>query len=195
MLKNSEDRRAKRTRRLLKESLLELMQEKPFSQISVRDVTERADVNRTTFYLHYTDTSQLLQSVEEELLAEAQTLIDAHLQQTVAERTLRPVFEPILDFTVEHRTVCTVLFENNEASQITGNLQRLFQRSGGEIVRAWFRPRDDRQLSYLLEFVACGLIGLIAEWFRRGMDLPREELLGTAELLADGAAGRLLGRT
>lgn len=195
MLKNSEDRRAKRTRRLLKESLLALMQEKPFSQISVRDVTERADVNRTTFYLHYTDTAQLLQSVEEELLAEAQTLIDAHLQQTVAERTLRPVFEPILDFTVEHRTVCTVLFENNEASQFTGHLQRLFQHSGREIVQAWFHPRDQRQLSYLLEFVACGLIGLIAEWFRRGMDLPREELLATAELLADGAAGRLLSRT
>ena len=195
MLKNSEDRRAKRTRRLLKESLLELMQEKPFSQISVRDVTERADVNRTTFYLHYTDTAQLLQSVEEELLAEAQTLIDAHLQETVAERTLRPVFEPILDFTVEHRTVCMVLFENNEASQFTGHLQHLFQRSGGEIARAWFHPRDQRQLSYLLEFVACGLIGLIAEWFRRGMDLPREELLNTAEQLADGAAGRLLDRT
>ena len=62
MLKNTEDRRAKRTRRLLKESLLELMQEKPFSQISVRDVTERADVNRTTFYLHYTDTARLLQT-------------------------------------------------------------------------------------------------------------------------------------
>ena len=152
-------------------------------------------MNRTTFYLHYTDTAQLLQSLEEERLAEAQTLIDAHLQETVAERTRRRVFEAILDFTVAHRTVCTVLFENNEASQFTGHLQRLFQRSGGEIVRAWFRPRDDRQLSYLLEFVACGLIGLIAEWFRRGMDLPREELLATAELLADGAAGRLLGRT
>ncbi|MDY3281523.1 TetR/AcrR family transcriptional regulator [Dysosmobacter sp.] len=194
MLKNTEDRRARRTRRLLKESLLELMQEKPFSQISVRDVTERADVNRTTFYLHYTDTARLLQSVEEDLLSDARTLIDAHLQETVAEHTLRPVFEPILDFTVAHRTVCTVLFENNEASQFTGHLQRLFQRSGGEIVQAWFRPRDDRQLSYLLEFVACGLIGLIAEWFRRGMDLPREELLDAAECLADGAAGRLLGR-
>ena len=193
MLKNSEDRRARRTRRLLKESLLELMREKPFSQISARDVTERADVNRTTFYLHYTGTVQLLQSVEEDLLAEAQSLIDAHLQEAVQSRTLRPVFEPILDFTVEHRKLCTLLFENNEASQFTIHLQRLFQRSGAEILGAWFQPRDPRQTAYLLEFVACGLIGMIAEWFRRGMDLPRAELLSAAERLVDGAAGQLLG--
>ena len=77
MLKNPEDRRARRTRRLLKESLLELMEQKHFSEISVRDVTDNADMNRTTFYLHYTDTTQLLQSMEEDLLAEAQVLVDA----------------------------------------------------------------------------------------------------------------------
>ena len=89
MLKNPEDRRARRTRRLLKESLLELMEQKHFSEISVRDVTDNADMNRTTFYLHYTDTTQLLQSMEEDLLAEAQVLVDAHIQETVADGTLR----------------------------------------------------------------------------------------------------------
>lgn len=192
MLKNPEDRRARRTRKLLKESLLELMKEKSFSSISIRDVTDRADMNRTTFYLHYTDTAQLLQSVVEDLLEDAQELIDTHIQETVTDGTVRPVFEPILDFVVEHQTVCTILLENNEASQFTGHLQRLMQHNGAEIVRAWFSPVDDRQLSYLLEFISCGLIGLISEWFRRGMDLPKAQLLATAELLVDGAASRLL---
>ena len=122
MLKNPEDRRARRTRRLLKESLLELMEQKHFSEISVRDVTDNADMNRTTFYLHYTDTTQLLQSMEEDLLAEAQVLVDAHIQETVADGTLRPVFEPILDFVVEHREVCTILFENNDVTQVADHL-------------------------------------------------------------------------
>ena len=194
MLRNPEDRRARRTRRLLKESLLELMRRKRFSEISIRDVTEHADMNRTTFYLHYTDTTQLLRSLEEDLLTEAQTLVDAHLQETVADGTVRPVFEPVLDFVVDHREICTLLLENNEASQFTTHLQRLVQRSGAEIVRAWFQPRDERQLSYLLEFVASGLIGLILEWFRRDMDLPKEELLAAAELLVDGATSRLMDR-
>ena len=51
MHKNADDRRAKRSRRLMKESLLTLMQQKPFQDISARDITEEADLNRGTFYL------------------------------------------------------------------------------------------------------------------------------------------------
>ena len=77
MHKNTEDRRAKRSRRMLKESLLALMQEKKFQEISARDVTERADLNRGTFYLHYPDTQALLESIIDDTISEA-----AHLRQT-----------------------------------------------------------------------------------------------------------------
>ena len=70
MLKNPEDRRARRSKKLLKQSLLELMKQKSFSEISVRDIAEEADMNRGTFYLHYSGTAELLKSVEEELLEE-----------------------------------------------------------------------------------------------------------------------------
>ena len=192
ILKNPEDRRVRRSRRLLKESLLELMQEKQFSEITIRDVTDHADMNRATFYLHYTDTAKLLQSVTEDLLEGAQKLIDSHIQETVADRTTRPIFEPILDFGVEHWDICTVLRENNAASHFSEYLHQLIQKNGGEIVRAWFHPKDDRQLSYLLGFVTSGLIGLIEEWFENGMDLSKVELLTTAELLVDGATSKLL---
>ena len=92
MLKNPEDRRVRRTRRLLKESLLELMKQKSFWEISARDVTDNADMNRSTFYLHYTDTAQILQSVEGDMLAEAQKLIDTHIQESVTDRTVRHLF-------------------------------------------------------------------------------------------------------
>lgn len=82
--------------------------------------------------------------------------------------------------------------ENNAASHFSEYLYQLIQKNGGEIVRAWFHPKDDRQLSYLLGFVTGGLIGLIEEWFQNGMDLSKEELLDTAELLVDGATSKLL---
>ena len=47
------DRRVKRTRNLLGNALLELVQEKKFEQITIQDITDRADLNRATFYLHY----------------------------------------------------------------------------------------------------------------------------------------------
>lgn len=194
MLKNPEDRRARRSRKLLKESLLELMKRKTFSDISVRDVTDAADMNRATFYLHYTGTAELLRSVEEDLLEELQSLVDAHMQETVAVGSVAPVFEPVLDFAVENRETCTILFSSSEASGFFQAIQRLVHENGAPLVRSWFRPADTRLTDYLLNFLAWGFIGLLSEWFEKDMALPKTELLAAAQRLADSAAAGLFPR-
>ena len=191
MLKNPEDRRARRSRKLLKESLLELMKRKSFSDISVRDVTDAADMNRATFYLHYSGTAELLQSVEEDLLAELQSLVDAHMQETFAVGSVAPVFEPVLDFAVEHRETCTILFASSEASGFFQSIQRLVHENGAPLVRTWFQPEDPRLTDYLLNFLAWGFIGLLAEWFEKDMALPKAELLAAAQRMADSASAGL----
>lgn len=191
MLKNPEDRRARRSRKLLKQSLLSLMREKAFSEISVRDVAEGADMNRGTFYLHYSGTSELLQSLEADLLEELQALIDAHMQETVAGGTVRPVIEPVLDFAVAHRDTYAVLFAGSEATGFIQSLQQLIHRNGSALVERWFHPQDQSQTDYLLSFLTWGYIGLLKEWFAQDMALPREELIAAAQRLADGAAERL----
>ena len=194
MLKNPEDRRARRSRRLLKESLLELMKRKTFAEISVRDVTDAADMNRGTFYLHYSGTTELLQSVETDLLEELQALVDAHMQETVAVGSVAPVFEPVLDFLVEHRETCAVLFASSEASGFFQSLQQLVHQNGAPLVRTWFRPADPRLTDYLLNFLAWGFIGLLTEWFEKDMALPKAELLDATQRLADNAAAGLFPR-
>ena len=192
MEKQSEDRRSRRSRRLLKEGLLQMMQEKRFSEITVRDITERMDLNRGTFYLHYPDTAALLQSVEEDMLAEAQALVDAHMAESTAERTLRPVLLPILDYVVEHRTTIGTLLDSNSASGFVDRLQKLIYRNGSRLTEAWFRDVSPEQMDYLMSFLTYGLIGLVKEWFGRGMDLPGEELVSMADRLVQGAAEGLL---
>ena len=57
---NKIDRRIQRTRQALQTALLELTREKEYDDISVEEITERANVGRATFYLHYTDKEDLL---------------------------------------------------------------------------------------------------------------------------------------
>jgi len=191
MLKNPEDRRARRSRKLLKESLLELMKRKTFADISVRDVTDAADMNRGTFYLHYSGTAELLESLEEDLLSELQALVDAHMQETVAVGSVAPVFEPVLDFAVEHWDTCAVLFSSSEASGFFQAIQQLVHENGAPLVKAWYHPADPRLTEYLLNFLAWGFIGLLSEWFEKGMALPKAELLSAAQRMSDGAAAGL----
>ena len=64
MAAQKEDRRIRRTKRLLRQALAELMNEKDFKDITVKEITDRADLNRGTFYFHYTDTYDLREKIE-----------------------------------------------------------------------------------------------------------------------------------
>jgi AcrR family transcriptional regulator len=59
-LANPNDRRVLRTRRLLRDALIELILERGWDKVSVQDVCERADVGRSTFYTHFADREELL---------------------------------------------------------------------------------------------------------------------------------------
>ncbi|MEH6943776.1 TetR/AcrR family transcriptional regulator [Bacillus sp. JJ722] len=69
------DRRINKTRKVIREALTELMDEKGFDAVTVRDLTERADINRSTFYLHYRDKYDLLEKSEEEILQKIEEIV------------------------------------------------------------------------------------------------------------------------
>ena len=58
-----EDKRIRRTKKLLRQALTRLMQQKDFQSITVTDVVREADINRGTFYSHYSDVAALLESI------------------------------------------------------------------------------------------------------------------------------------
>lgn len=64
------DRRARRSRKLIQEALFALMKEMPYRKIRISHISERADISRSTFYLHYETKDQLLLSVADEIIDE-----------------------------------------------------------------------------------------------------------------------------
>ena len=137
MQESKQDRRIRRTRRLLKESLIQLMQEKEFMNISVREVTERADLNRGTFYLHYQDTRHLLQDIENETLLEFQQMLDQY-REAPQKRSLMPMLNPLIDYVSENAGICRVLFENSAAIDFLSRLRQGIHENGQEIIQELF---------------------------------------------------------
>ena len=76
MAENTTDRRVRKTRGQLRQGLVRLMREKSIQDITVKELCEECDINRGTFYLHYTDVYQLLHSIEDELLVEFERVLD-----------------------------------------------------------------------------------------------------------------------
>lgn len=69
-MKKSNDRRIRYTRYALQNALIVCMQQKPFNRITVREICETADINRSTFYMHYKDIYELLDEIEEQVYQE-----------------------------------------------------------------------------------------------------------------------------
>lgn len=69
------DRRILKTRSVIKESLTNLMKEKSFDKITIKDITEKANINRATFYLHYMDKYDLLEQSQDDILNEIKEVL------------------------------------------------------------------------------------------------------------------------
>src|SRR5215469_13399815 len=119
------DPRVRRTRQLLQNAFMELMQEKGFSAVSIQDITERATVNRGTFYAHFADKYALLDSLMREQFQQvlASKLPPSSRWET---STLRMLIEAALGYFREFHRHCP---PNN-------TIEPLFERSiQGELVR------------------------------------------------------------
>lgn len=185
------DRRIRRTRRMLKQGLAELMREKEFKDITVKDITDRMDLNRGTFYLHYVDTYDLLEKLENETLSDFQTMIDEHLSLT-GKSSLRPVIEPIASYIVENADFCKILFENKASNDFVRKFTELIYQNGEAFIRERLPEASSLAVDYCFSFISFGLIGLIKQWFDTGMEASQGELVSLADKLIMGATSALI---
>jgi AcrR family transcriptional regulator len=158
MKEMQETRRVRMTKRLMKDALLELLAQKNLSSISVKELCETADVHRTTFYLHYTDTADLLREIEQDFLDQIPTpprVIDEPSQEQLLEATT--VF---FDYVKQNGDTIRILFsESSESSFLTRLVEYLC--SGYIPVR---EAADAFSARYIQLYIANGTVGMLREW-------------------------------
>lgn len=191
MEEQKQDRRIRKTQKQLKNSLIQLMKEKEFKNISVKDITELADLNRGTFYLHYRDTYDLLEKTEAEVLADFKSMIDGYVN-SFSVMTLKPVMRPVVDYIEENAEICKVLFENKASNDFVGQLHGLIRENGQMIIKREYPDADRTASDSFLEFATYGLIGMLKQWIDLGMRLSKEQLVEIADRAVVGAAKELL---
>jgi len=121
------DRRIKRTQRLLQESLIELTLEKGFDAVTIRDITERADVGYTTFFRHYQDKEALLADVLDAMRDEFRDLLLPHSITSNPEETGVLLFE----YVIENADLCRVLLSSTNTMVLLRPMQEMgFEEAG-----------------------------------------------------------------
>lgn len=156
-----ENRSVRNTRRRLREALLRLLEQKPLHEISVKELTELADVNRGTFYFHYQDIFDLLVSMEDTFFEQ--------LDRTLSENPVHgggvyPYLHAIFSFLGENRDFCRIMLGPHGDMQF---VDRVKQRVDAQCSFIWqlLAPETDPQRYAMYNaFIINGCIGLLQEW-------------------------------
>ena len=104
----TESRRTRYTRLAMQDALVELLQDQPLGSITVKALCERADVNRSTFYAHYTSIEDLLHDIEDETMAWVTAALDQLLAQPDSAG-IEHVIERICQYIADNRKHLQVL--------------------------------------------------------------------------------------
>ena len=172
------DIRVKKTRRAIQKAFIELLREKPIEKITVKEIAERAEINKTTFYAHYETLDALINQLE------MQTVQMVTEQMTGAQQLLeqpdvfvREMFAVLLQTTDYLGVVPT-----SAMNRFTQHLRdAILEKIKGENIE----PSQYENIGAILIFVMNGLVGLL----NTDAKLAQKQLDVIAAVVADGIHG------
>lgn len=167
------DRRKKYTRKVLKESLITLLAEKPISDITVKEVCEIADINRSTFYTHYSDHFDLLSKIEEEITDDMNQYLESYSYEKEEESI--QMTEKILEYITENKFMFQTLLNKDAAPTFEKRMMELTRRF---MMNNWMSDNyvKKEESQYLSSFVISGSIHVIKDWLENDMDQSPKEM-------------------
>ncbi len=163
------DRRVERTREMLQKALIELIAERGYDAITIQDIVDRANIGRTTFYLHYSSKDELFMSCHEDIVSEFHI---GPFHPLSREELLSPETPPEMTSAYRHledrRALLYSVFQGKDSLLI---LRQIRDRSAREIeanLRATFAEADSTiPLDMLANYLAGAQIALMQWWLEK----------------------------
>ena len=168
------DRRVIKTRRQLKKGLAALMKEKSVNQITVKELVEEVDINRSTFYLHFKDIQDLLREIEESMEAQIKRTIEEHPIVSGNENAFYFI-EDMFRVLDEEREISKALIGPNGDMGFIHRIERIIKENSRGTLEKMF-PGKKEDLKYFYAFCLSGCLGLVKVWLNEGEEKSPEEM-------------------
>ena len=177
----SPDRRTIRTQKALKRVMLELLDKKDISKITVSEIADLADIGRGTFYLHYQDSYDLLDKLEDELIE--QITAHANLDTEHSDDWLLAHFESIWRYIYKNKETFNILMNCRNKGRF---FEKIRQTSGRDILERYQGNPEKYPDYYAAIYVISGTLGIFLQWMEDGMPIPPDELAKIVNKIVTG---------
>lgn len=176
----NDDRRIRRTKKLLKESLATLLMKKKLNDITVKELVDLADLNRGTFYLHYRDIYEMLSQIETEMLNELDE-ISNRFSPVVLRDSPKPYIYEVFQYVADNQTFCKMLLGPYGDIGFVEKLKKMVEEKCFRLLIETCPQKALQDYQYFAAFTVSGSIGLLQRWMENGMKVSPEELAQVAE--------------
>ncbi len=176
------DRRITRTKAAIREALAACVNEAGFDDLSVKDITSRAGINRGTFYLHYHDKSELMQQIQAEVILEIERIILASAPMRLADLADRvtplPVVVCLFSYLRENAALINALLKQKGDVAFHSQIRCALERNLREVgFLAGTEPEQFQvPANYLISYVLSAHLGVLQEWLQTGCRESPEEM-------------------
>lgn len=173
LVNRGEDRRVRKTKKALRQSLFKLLEEKPISQITVTELASAADVNRSTFYIYYSDVNDMMDKMQEEIysiLVRILVFFNGDFGN-LSEFTF--YCTKFLEFCKENYDLCRFVMKNDGNNQLANRLKLAIRDVVPDSAKT-YEKEDPRY--YLTTFALSGMISVALNWMDDGMKVPPTDM-------------------
>ena len=170
-----QERRYRRTEALILNGLTTLLQQKSIKEITVRELADLVDINRSTFYLHYENIGDLLAESAEQMINDFLSHIKTDSAEFITRLNTCPIEElylitpqyltPYLTYIRDNRRLFLTALENAETLRLNESYEKMMRHIIMPIFERFKVPERDR--GYIMAFYIHGIMALISEWLRR----------------------------
>lgn len=150
-----QNRSVRNTKRKLMEALMGLLQRKPLKQVTVKELTETADVNRGTFYFHYQDVYAMANELEDKFLSGLEATLDA------IEHDQKNFMSILLAWLSDNAASCKILLGPNGDDKFQDKIKHIVDEKCAKLTREAFPTLEENELNMVGSFVMGGVISVL----------------------------------
>ena len=185
-MSQKEDRRVRKTKKAMTEALAELMLEKPLNSISVREISELADINRGTFYLHYRDVYDMVDTLRSEMFEQFDEIVEKHSGMKNPNEIF-PLLVELYNLLAENAKLVHVLIGKNGDAGFVDKLKEVIREKCFADIQSRLNTKNISEYKYLCNYIVYGCIGICGTWLEDGMkETPNEMAEITGRIILMG---------
>ena len=163
------NKRTQITKQLFHQSLIKLLESKTMNEISIKMICEEAELNRSTFYLHYDSPYDLLKEIQSDVIEKS---IEYLLQ--VQKGTDSMLFiQKFLSYIKDNTYIFKVLLNDSNSSYFIDEYIQVTQKVALKDIKSSEKKKTE---PYLNTFVMQGCFNVIKQWIQKDFDLSEKEL-------------------